>query len=58
MVEVLVALVVAAIGMQLAFEMFSTHARLLDDGTREGCADALAESMLARVGTEAAFLKS
>lgn len=52
LVEVLIAFVVAAIGLQLAFELFSTHTRLLDDGLHERRAVALAEAALARIGTE------
>jgi prepilin-type N-terminal cleavage/methylation domain-containing protein len=52
LVEVLIAFVIAAIGLQLAFELFSTHTRLLDDGIHESRAVALAEATLARIGTE------
>jgi prepilin-type N-terminal cleavage/methylation domain-containing protein len=52
LVEILVALVIAAIGLQLAFEMMSGHARLLEGGVRERRAAELADSLLARVGTE------
>jgi general secretion pathway protein I len=51
LIEVLVALVIAAIGLQLAFEMFSTHTRMLDAGVQERRAVALADSLLAQVGT-------
>ena len=54
LIEVLVALVIAAIGLHFAFEMFSTHTRLLEAGVQERRAVALADSLLARVGTEIA----
>lgn len=54
LVEVLVAFVIAAIGLQLAFALFATHTRLLDSGLRQRRAVTLADSLLARVGTEIA----
>lgn len=54
LVEVLVAFVIAALGLQLAFALFATHTRLLDSGLHERRAVTLADPLLARVGTEIA----